>query len=268
MPKIKRPDGATIHYEVLGEGDPVICLGGWGTFCHGENRGLPFGLVDNFQTIIMDYRGLAESTDNPATPATISMYADDAIAVLDALELENVHLLGMVGIGACICQQIAIDRPDLARSLVNTGAWARADRLLTDQLNMFLEVHRDISWEAFQRLVCAMSFEPEFYNANIDRLLGKEGPWKELRGNVNAHARFIESSLIHDVLDQLKSVTVPALVLHAELDMVTGPRMTKPIEDALPNARGIAYADAAHVLAGKELRKRFSDHLFDFYAET
>ena len=265
MPIIDRPDGAKIYYEVLGDGEPVICLGGWGTFCHGENRGLPFGLIDNFQTIIMDYRGIAESTDNYDTPATISMYAADAIAVLDDLGTRDVHLLGMVGIGACICQQIALDRPDLARSLVNTGAWARADQLLTDQLHLFLDVHKEMGWAAFQRLVCAMSFEPEFYNANIHRLLGEQGPWKELRGNTEAHARFIESSLIHDVIDDLGKVTVPALVLHAELDVVTGPRMTKPIEAALPNARGLTYADAAHVLAGKELRQRFSKDLLEFY---
>lgn len=265
MPVIKRPDGASIYYEVLGEGDPVLCLGGWGTFCHGESGGLPFGLTDRYQTIIMDYRGIAESTDNPETPATMAMYADDAIAVLDDLGVSNVHLLGMVGIGACVCQQIAIKRPDLARTLVNTGAWAVCDQLLKDQLNLFLDVHREMGWAAFQRLVCALSFEPGFYNANIDRLVGDHGPWKELRDNYQAHARFIEASIVYDAVEDLKSVQVPALVMHADMDVVTGPRLTKPIEDALPNAQALHYSDAAHVLAGKELRQRFSKALYEFY---
>lgn len=265
MPVIKRPDGASIYYEVLGEGDPVLCLGGWGTFCHGESGGLPFGLTERYQTIIMDYRGIAESIDNHETPATMSMYAGDAIAVLDDLGVSNVHLLGMVGIGACICQQVAIERPDLARTLVNTGAWASVDPLLKDQLNLFLDVHREMGWAAFQRLVCTLSFEPGFYNANIHRLLGEQGPWKELRANYETHARFIEASVIYDATEQLRSVEVPALVLHAECDVVTGPRLTREIEEALPNARGITYADAAHVLAGKELRQRFSTALYEFF---
>ncbi len=52
MPEIVRPDGARIHYEVHGEGDPVICLGGWGSFCHGETGSLPFGLLDRYQVAI------------------------------------------------------------------------------------------------------------------------------------------------------------------------------------------------------------------------
>ncbi|MBL8646318.1 MAG: alpha/beta hydrolase, partial [Sphingosinicella sp.] len=96
MPELKRPDGAVIHYEIVGEGDPVLCLGGWGTFCHGNGGGLPFGLADHYQVILMDYRGIADSTDNPETPISMRVYADDAIAVLDALGLKNVHLLGMV----------------------------------------------------------------------------------------------------------------------------------------------------------------------------
>lgn len=264
MAIIERPDGARIYYEVVGEGEPVLCLGGWGTFCHGELRGLPFGLVDRYRVVIMDYRGLAESTDNPGTPATMGLYAADAIAVLDDLGLSNVHLLGMVGIGACICQQIAIERPDLTRSLVNTGAWGRVDALLHEQLKLFYDIHEKMGWADFQRFACAMSFEPAFYDANIDRLLGENGPWKELRGNLHTHERFIEASLEYDALEALTQVEAPALILHAGMDVVTGPRLTRPIEEALPNARGVLFADAAHVLAGKSLRERFSRELLGF----
>jgi hypothetical protein len=46
--------------------------------------------------------------------------------------------------------------------------------------------------------------------------------------------------------------------------VVTGPRLTRPIEDALPNAKGVTFDNAAHVLAGKSLRQRFSDELMEF----
>ena len=265
MAKIVRPDGAVIHYETIGEGDPVICLGGWGTFCHGNTGGLPFGLVERYRVILMDYRGLAESTDNPETEPTMQMYADDAIAVLDDLGLSQVHLLGMVGIGACVCQLIALSRPDLARSLVNTGAWGSCDPLLEEQLRLFVDVHREAGWAMFQRWVCAYSFDPDYYNANAHRLLGPQGPWRELDGRIETHQRFIDASLKHDVLDQLKNVTCPALVLHAGMDTITGPRTTLPLDHAMPTARGVTFEDAAHVLAGKVMRQRFADVLYDFY---
>lgn len=268
MAEILRPDGAVIYYETLGEGEPVLCLGGWGTFGHGNSGGLPFGLIDRYRVILMDYRGLAASTDNPDSEATMALYADDAIAVLDDLGLSNVHLLGMVGIGACVCQLIALKRPDLARSLVNTGAWGRCDALLEEQLRLFVDVHREAGWAMFQRWVCAYSFDAEFFNANAHRLLGPQGPWRELDGKLDTHQRFIEASVKHDVLDQLSAMTCPVLVLHAGLDTITGPRTTLPLEHAMPTARGVTFADAAHVLAGKVMRQRFADLLYDFYGSV
>lgn len=268
MPEVIRPDGARIHYEVLGQGDPVLCIGGWGSFCHGETRGLPFGLLDRHQVIILDYRGIGGSSDNHDTPATIGLYADDCLAILDDARIDRLHLLGMVGIGACITQEMALRRPAVARSIVNTGAWARMDPLLADQLNLFLDVHRTGGFLQFQRLVCAMSFEPDYYNANIGRLLGYKGPWHHLNGRIDAHARFIKASLAHDVLDQLGAIDAPAMVLHAPLDTVTGPRLTVPIERAFSNARGVTIEGAAHVLAGRAMRETFATILYDFYAGT
>lgn len=268
MAEVVRPDGARIHYEVHGNGDPVLCLGGWGSFCHGELRGLPFGLVERYRVVIVDYRGLGASTDNIASAATIGLYADDCLAVLDDIGLDRLHLLGMVGIGACVVQEMAIRRPAIARSIVNTGAWGRVDRLLADQLTLFLDVHRAGGFLLFQRLVCAMSFEPDYYDANIHRLLGHDGPWHHIDGRIETHARFIEASLAHDTLDRLGSVTAPAMVLHAPLDLVTGPRVTVPIERALPNARGVTLEGAAHVLAGRAMREAFAGHLYEFYGST
>ena len=265
MPVLQRGN-AQIYYEVHGEGDPVVCLGGWGSFCHGEHHHLPWGLLDRHQVIIMDYRGIGESIDDPTLDATMDLYARDVCAILDHLGLKNVHLLGMVGIGACVTQIISITRPDLARSMVNTGSWATMDRFLKDQLELFLTVHREMGFLAFQKTVSLLSFEPGYYAKNIDRLLGESGVWHHLNGRVDAHARFIEASVRHDVMDALRTVQTPSLILHAPLDQVTGPRTTKPIEDALPNARGHVMEGAAHVIAGRPLKQAFADLLRDFYA--
>ena len=268
MPEIARPDGAIIHYEVIGSGETVLCLGGWGSFCHGNTGGLPFGLTDRYRVVIMDYRGIGGSTDVIEAPASMETYADDAIAILDSLGAGPTHLLGMVGIGACVTQCMAIKRPDLARSLVNTGAWCKMDALLEEHLKLFVEVHRTCGWDVFQRMVCALSFEESYYLANAHRLIGPQGPWSEIRGRIDTHQRFIDASIAHDVEAQLASVQTPALIMHAPLDIVCGPRTTRPIEAALPNARGFVMEGAAHVMAGRDLRTRFSELLYGFFADV
>src|SRR4051812_23175398 len=79
-----------------GQGDPVLCMGGWGTYCHGNPGNLARGLTDRYQVIIFDYRGIGDSSGDPDIPATIDLHAKDAIALLDHLGLKHVHLMGLV----------------------------------------------------------------------------------------------------------------------------------------------------------------------------
>lgn len=258
-----------MYYEVHGKGDPVLLMGGWGTFCHGGEKNLPRGLTDTHRVVIIDYRGLEESTDDFSVPATMDLYADDAIGLIEHLDLGPTHLIGLVGMGACIDQVIAIRRPDLVRSMMNMGAWCdTTDRLFCDQMDFFKIVHRDLGWEAFQRFVCTMSFTPEYYHANRDKLLGPQGPWRELRGKFDVHNRLLTACMGHDVTAQLKQIKAPSLIVHSHLDIVTGPHLTRKIQAGIPGAKGIDLPDVAHVVAGKEQKIKFAALVNDWIASV
>ncbi len=261
-------NGHDMYYEVLGSGEPVLCMGGWGTFCHENHHHLARGLTDRWQVILFDYRGIRDSGDDLSVPSTMALHADDAIGLLDHLSLTRVHLVGLVGMGACVTQEMAIKRPDLARSMLNTGAWCEMDPFLRDQLEMFRWLHRDAGFEAFQKAVTLLSFTPEYYNANHTKLLGPEGGWKELHGRYPAHSRLIDACVGFDSRSRLGPVKCPALVLHAALDQVTSPRTTLPIEQGIPHAIGETWDDLAHVVAGKAQKIRFARRLFDWLSST
>lgn len=256
-----------MYYEVHGAGEPVICSGGWGSFCHGGEGHLPRGLTDRYQVVIFDHRGIGQSTDDPAGASTTKLYADDVIGLMDTLGIEKAHLVGIIGIGACIFQEVAIKRPDLAHSLVNTGCWARPDTKFTDQLNLWLDVHREMGFQAFQRMVVMEGFDPAFYAAKKDSLLGPNGAWHDLNGHFETHQRLTEAGLSHDTLDRLGQITAPTLVMHNGLDFITAPRMTLPVEQGIPGARGHWMREAAHVATGSEARAEFCDVLLGFLGE-
>jgi pimeloyl-ACP methyl ester carboxylesterase len=254
----------SMYYEVLGRGDPVLCMGGWGTFCHENHDHLARGLVDRHQIILFDYRGIRESGDDPSVPSTMELHALDAIGLLDHLGVRGVHLVGLVGMGACVCQEIAIRRPDLARSMLNMGAWCSVDDFLRDQLEMFRWIHRDAGFAAFQKAVTLLSFDAEYYNANKHRLLGPDGGWKELNGRYEAHSRLIDACVGFESKSRLASIRCPSLIIHAGKDVVTAPRNTLPIEHGIRGARGVHWEDVAHVVAGREQKIRFAETLFDW----
>jgi pimeloyl-ACP methyl ester carboxylesterase len=253
-----------MYYEVLGRGDPVLCMGGWGTFCHDNHAHLARGLTERHQVVVFDYRGIVDSDDDVSVPSTMELHAGDAIGLLDHLGLERVHLVGLVGMGACVCQEIAIRRPDLARSMLNMGAWCEVDDFLRDQLEMFRWLHRDLGFDAFQKAVTLLSFDADYYNANRSRLLGPNGGWKELRGRYVAHSRLIDACVAFESRSRLSQIRCPSLIIHAGKDVVTSPRTTLPIEQGIPGARGLHWDDVAHVVAGKEQKVRFANTLFDW----
>jgi 3-oxoadipate enol-lactonase len=261
---IARINDHDMYYEVLGQGDPVLCMGGWGTFCHDNHAHLARGLTDRYQVIVFDYRGIGDSGDDLTVPSTMALHAADAIGLLDHLGLKNVHLVGLVGMGACVCQEIAIRRPDLARSMLNTGAWCKVDDFLRDQLEMFRWLHRDAGFFPFQKAVTLMSFTPEYYIENRAKLLGPTGGWKELNGRFTAPSRLVDACVAFDSEARLASVRCPSFILHAALDIVTGPRTTLPIQHAIPGAIGETWDDLAHVVAGKAQKIRFANTLFDW----
>ena len=256
-----------MYYEIHGEGESLICSGGWGTYCHGEVDKLPRGLTDHYQVILFDHRGIGESSDDTTLPATTALYAEDVIGLVDHLGIQQAHFVGIIGIGACIFQEVAIRRPDLVRSMVNTGTWAKPDKFFHDQLNFWLEVHRGLGFDAFQRLVVMEAFAPDFYSANSDRLLGPNGGWSELRNNIIAQQRLTEASLSHNTLDRLGQIQAPTLVMHNGRDFMTAPRLTVPVEQGIPNARGHWMPEASHVVTGREAKKEFCDVLLGFLAE-
>jgi 3-oxoadipate enol-lactonase len=259
-------DDVTLHYEVHGDDtrDKVLCMGGWGSFCHGRFADAPRYIRENYQVLIWDYRGVGSSTDDPSKPMSMKLLASDAAALLGHLGWSKVHVVGLVGMGACVGQELAINRPELVRSLLMTGTWAFVDNTLRDQLELFRDVHQTMGFEVFQRFVATFSFTGEFYDEHRDRLLGPSGAWGDLSGKADAHARLVEACLSHDTRDRLDQITCPSFVLHAGIDPVTSPRTTMPLQAGIRGCEGELWPELAHVIAGRELKVRFDGVLKKF----
>ena len=263
-------DGTEIWFEVHGDADlaPAVVMGGWGTFAHGATSGVPQAVLERCQVLVWDYPGIGDSGFDGAHQPSMLRYAQITAALCDHLAWSSVHLIGIVGMGACVAQEMAIARPDLARSLFMTGCWARPDARLTDVLVLFREVHRHLGFEAFQTMAASLSFDPEFYDANRSRLLGAKGAWGELRGRLPAHERLVQACLDHDVLSRLGRIRCPTHLVHAGADAITPPSTTLPLERGIPGATGELWPDLPHAIAGRDTKVRFDKIIGAFLDRT
>lgn len=143
MPNID-VNGISIEYEISGEGPPLLLVMGLG----GQLTDWPQGFVDrlsaHFTVIRYDNRdsGLSTWSTAPTPPRSafvkamfstkgmdipyhLSDLAADGAGLLDALDIDSAHVVG-ISMGGMIAQLIALDHSDRLRSLCsimsNTGA--------------------------------------------------------------------------------------------------------------------------------------------------
>ena len=114
MPKVKIDD-ISIYYEIHGQGNPVVLVGGLG------NSGLLFhyqvpDFSKEFKAIVMDNRGAGRS-DKPDVPYPIPLMVQDTVGLLDALNIGKAHVVGF-SLGGTIAQEMAILFPDRLISVV------------------------------------------------------------------------------------------------------------------------------------------------------
>src|SRR5256885_14381453 len=109
-------DGTRLHYLVEGTGPPLVLVGGKTSDIDGAWwRYIP-ALAKRLKVIALDNRG-AGASDKPDTPHSMSLMAQDALAVLSAAGETSAHWFGL-SMGGMILQQLALDHPDAVRSLI------------------------------------------------------------------------------------------------------------------------------------------------------
>lgn len=108
-------DGTVLAWQRHGSGRPLVLLAGQANNHHWWD-----GVREDFHathaTLTMDYRGTGAS-GAPDGPYSTRLFADDVIAVLDALEVERADVYG-TSMGGRVAQWLAARPPHRVRRLV------------------------------------------------------------------------------------------------------------------------------------------------------
>ncbi len=245
------PDGARIAYEVTGHdlpGEPVLLvrpLAGsramWGEF--GEELGR------EFRVIAYDLRGVGESDDAPLGVDTRSM-ARDALAVLDALEVDRARVFG-ISLGGMVATWLAVDAPGRVSRLCLASAGPVGLSLSPSALRVGVEVVASMlapKEEVLGRLADAM-VSPELREEDparaeaIDAAAAEESVRREgLVHHGLAAAR-------HDARDVLGQITAPTLVLVGGRDPLVSVEQAGALAEGIPGGRLEVMEDAGHDLS-------------------
>lgn len=227
--------GVTVNYEVSGEGEPLLLVMGtsgsiplWG--------GLLPGLAERYRVIAYDLRGLGGS-ERGAGPITAATLAEDASALLEALEVPRAHTLGW-SLGSAVVQELALAHPQQVASAVLYATWGRCDGFQRSVLAALRLPYVVRDMEA-ALAVAGLAFSPQALDHPdfAQRLEPMLPAFPQTEEQMAVTVEQWDADLLHDSLDRLGGVDVPTLVVAGEQDLLTPPWQAKAVADAIPRAR-------------------------------
>jgi len=237
-------NGVDIYVEQVGQGPDVLLIGGLGDTVESWQFQLD-GLADRYRVTAFDNRG-AGRTRMPEGPTTIEAMADDAAAVLLALDIGSAHIAGFSG-GSIIAQELALRHPGLVRSLVLQSTWPAPDPCLRAWMQFvrwLVEVapsERAFLEGFFLDIYTARAYNDGTVAAIIDDVLAF--PHKQATEDVQS---FLDACLRHDTTDRLPQITAPTLVLSGGRDTTSRPELCRAVADLIPGAAFEVMEEESH----------------------
>lgn len=243
-------NNTTLYYEDVGTGEPIVFSHGllWDA---GMFKEIAASLSTEFRCISYDHRGQGRSAEHDADEISIDLLCDDAISLIESLNLGPVHFCGH-SMGGFVAIQLAKRRPDLLRSVVlcNTSADAEcaAKKFQYGVLNLFCRLFGPAS---VTDLVMPIMHSKKFLG---DKSRASER--RSIRNAIATNRRTIWRA-VNGVLNRpcqrehLSKINIPALILAGAEDVMRLPDEAERMVNAIAGAT-LEVHESGHMLPVEE----------------
>ncbi|MEJ2212335.1 MAG: alpha/beta fold hydrolase [Anaerolineae bacterium] len=229
-----------LYYEVEGQGQPLALIHGLGSSARDWEYQVPFFARD-YRVVALDVRGHGRS-DKPPGPYSVPLFARDVAGLLEGIGATPAHVCG-ISMGGMIAFQLAVDRPDLVRSLVVVNS---VPDMVVRTLGQRLAV--------WQRMIIA----PLLGMKKMAEVLGgrlfpklEQGElraefvkrWEE--NDPRAYREALRAIVGWSVSDRLSDIECPALVVSGDEDY-TPLEVKAAYVNRMPRAELVVIEDSRH----------------------
>ena len=275
-----------IYYRDYGpiDGDPILLVQGiGGQLINWPQHLIEFLIKNNFRPIVYDNRDTGLSTRIPSnsfdddkrnntivrsyiryylrlpikSDYTIDDMADDGIAVLDSLNIEKAHILG-ISMGGMIAQIIASSHKDrtktftLIASTASTpspfnGPTRKVRKLLMDRTknpNSTIEQRVNRSRKIFKEIgYQGINLDTDEFFEEVENSIKRGG------NNDTGFGRQLTAILgSEDRLEKVKSINAPTLIIHGEGDPLIRVKNAYTINKLIKDSKLIIIPDMRHLI--------------------
>jgi 3-oxoadipate enol-lactonase len=255
-----KANGIQMNYELLGmKDDPVVMLS------HSLGSSLLMwnpqmkALESHFQLLRYDIRGHGRS-EAPPGAYTLELLGEDAVALLDVLEIEKVHWVGL-SMGGMIGQSVALNYPKRLKSLALCDTAAAIALEAQPIWQERIDAVREKGVGSQLEPTLERWFTPSFLKLNPHMLevIREEflaTPAKGYLGCIYAIRKL-------NYLDRLSTIKIPTLIMVGEDDPGTPVSSSEAMHQRIPNSKLVVIKSARH-LSNVEQAEVFNANLLTF----
>lgn len=256
-------NGVNLAVDVRGKGPAIL-------FIHGYplNHTIwehTLGALDGWLRIAPDLRGMGQS-DAPDLGYSMTTYADDLLALLNTMGVDQVVLCGL-SMGGYVVFEMLRRAPERIRGLILVDTRAEAD---SSEVRRARETALGQAREGGAAAIAAAMLPTMLGRASVETQPALRERIQRMMAATPVAGIIGAIGALRDRPDSLALLPtlgrIPALVIVGEDDALTPPDRAQAMADALPDARLVILPGAGH-LTPVEQPERVTTLIADFLAQ-
>jgi pimeloyl-ACP methyl ester carboxylesterase len=237
----ERVGGRTLHFEMEGDGAPVVFLHGFPLSGRLWDETVQ-ALRRDHRCIVPDLRGHGKSEVTPS--ADMGMYAEDVITVLDAVGESRPVAVVALSMGGYVAFEMARRYPERVRALALVDTRAGPDtpdgaRSRRETAGRVLREGSGFVADDMEKKLFARGADPELRRQ-----------WREIMAAtdpVGVAAALLAMAERPDSFPTLEQLEIPVLIVVGEEDAITPPDEARRMKRVYPSATLVIVPGAGHM---------------------
>ncbi len=250
MAEILTRDNIPLRYVIQGSGPTIVFVLGYGMTLDEWPGRMISSLAESYRIICYNHRGVS-GVMNPSVPFTISQGALDLHDLVSQLADGPITIVGY-SMGGMIGLEFAIRYPDLLNRLILMSTHCGGPESIPPDDGIYEEMARELpDIDAYLERAGRLLLTEAYREAHPDPMSwfvdhGEVADAKSVMEQGNALATW------EGVYADLHTIPAPTLVITGDQDIVTPPRNSTIIANAIPGAHLVVLENTAHGMIFQE----------------
>jgi 3-oxoadipate enol-lactonase len=240
-------DGIKIAYWDVGEGIPILLIIGLGTPAESWNVLPSILAAQGYRAVVVDNRDCGRSSPCEGIDYDIVDMAEDAIAVLDHLEITSAHVVG-ISMGGMIAQELVVNHPERVDKLVLMATMPGRPAAVSANAEVLGSLFSRQTGDQVTDLAFTLGrlMGPGFAERNQELVRTLAETRLEVGSDAAAFSRQWQAILRFGAWDRLHEVKAPTLVIHGKEDPLVPFPNGELIASRIPGAELLALDGVGH----------------------